>query len=196
MKLVTFSRAGTMGAGLLLDAWGRALCRTCTVEFVGEERLPSDRSLIYAMWHEFAVLYFIVDGFRGRNLVMLNHPARYMKPIHAWLYRCGVERLELGSTGHGGREAAARVIEALKAGANTYVNPDGPYGPKREPRKGAFHMAAQSGALLAPVRFDLSAPLHLPTWDQKVIPRPGSRVTVEFMEPFAVDDPTEAKYWI
>jgi lysophospholipid acyltransferase (LPLAT)-like uncharacterized protein len=100
---------------------------------------------------------------------------------------CGIDRIFLGSSGHGGREAAERLMHDLRAGRWSGIAPDGPAGPARVAKRGVGHIAAQTGVPIVPLRFTLSRALALPTWDRKRLPLPFSTITVRFGRPIAVD---------
>ena len=101
---------------------------------------------------------------------------------------CGIDRVVLGSTGHGGRAAAEQLVRELRDGRSTGIAPDGPGGPARVPKRGVFHIAAQTGLPIVPLRFTLSRAWHLPTWDRKRLPQPFSTIHVRFGEPIYVDE--------
>ena len=94
----------------------------------------------------------------------------------------------LGSTGHGGRKAAEQLVRELRAGRSTGIAPDGPGGPARVLKRGVFHIAAQTGVPIVPLRFTLSRAWQLPTWDRKRLPQPFSTITVRFGKPISVPE--------
>ena len=147
------------------------------------ENLPPAGNYVFCAWHEHALLTFLLPRLSGTRHVWLNHAAWYMKPIHVAGRSSGVERMVLGSTGDRGREAADEVVRNLKEGCSTVMMPDGPYGPPGTMRKGALHMAAQSGVQLVGVTFACSRALRLPTWDRKTWPLPFGRIRVRFGPP-------------
>ena len=116
----------------------------------------------------------------------MNHPAWYMKPIHVLLWLLGVRRLVLGSTGYEGREAATKLVKYLQEGYSAGIAPDGPYGPPKELKKGALHVAAQSHVPLVAVQFRLSNPYVSRSWDKKRFPYPFSQITVKYSQPIFV----------
>jgi lysophospholipid acyltransferase (LPLAT)-like uncharacterized protein len=112
-----------------------------------------------------------------------------MRHILVILWWLGVREYVLGSTGDGGREAAIRLVEELKRGKSTVVSPDGPYGPSKQLKKGALHLAKQSGAPLVAIEFQLSHVWKIPwTWEGKQYPRPFSTARVIFHEPVYVTE--------
>ena len=74
----------------------------------------------------------------------------------------------------------------LKKGYSTFVTPDGPQGPARILKKGALHIAAQSGVPLLPVRISASRCYRTASWDRKIHPLPFSTIHVDVGAPIAV----------
>jgi len=162
----------------------RVLCR---VRIEGLDSCPRSGGLILAFWHQHNFALFVSFLLRRHAHVCINHPAWYMKPVHVVLKFQGMRRIVLGSTGSGGRAAADEVVEDLKQGYATFINPDGPAGPPRQLKKGVLHMAAQAGVPIVPVDFRLSRALTLRrTWDHKALPLPFSRITVRLGPPITV----------
>jgi lysophospholipid acyltransferase (LPLAT)-like uncharacterized protein len=118
----------------------------------------------------------------------MNHPAWFMKPIHVLIKLVGVKGLVLGSTGHGGQEAADQLAAYLKQGYSTLITPDGPHGPPRVLKKGVLHLALQSEVPIVPLRIKTPYCLTLPTWDRKRFPLPSSRIQVIYGEPISVTE--------
>jgi hypothetical protein len=98
----------------------------------------------------------------------------------------GVRKLVLGSSGHGGRAALAALVPEVRAGLPTFLNPDGPRGPARRVKDGVLELSERTGAPVVPLRIACSRALRLPTWDRKLLPLPGSRVTVTWGDPIRV----------
>lgn len=173
--------------GFLLYALILLLRFTCRIRFEGEEFLRKHPTVILCSWHEnapagFVVLRRLISG----PQVWMGHPAWYMKPVHVLVWLVGVRRLLLGSTGYEGREAATNLVKYLQEGYSTLILPDGPYGPPKELKKGALHMAAQSNVPLVGVQFRVSKGYVLRSWDKKRFPYPFSRITVKYSQPIFV----------
>jgi lysophospholipid acyltransferase (LPLAT)-like uncharacterized protein len=135
--------------------------------------------------------YFMTFLRHPKRHVWLNHPKAYMKPIHTSLWFIGVRELVLGSTGEGGREAAATLEEKLKAGASTSMSPDGPAGPPRVLKKGVLHLAAATGLPILALRFYPSRAYVLKgSWDGKKFPYPFSTIKLEIQPPLYVTEAT------
>ncbi|PCH93635.1 MAG: hypothetical protein COB85_06625 [Bacteroidetes bacterium] len=176
-----------------LFVFWRVLCR---VEYQGTEYLDPTKNYIYCMWHENLMAYFLVNLRYSKKYIWLNHPAWYMKPIHLILFFMGNKKLALGSSGNSGREALQVVIEHLKLGYNTLINPDGPSGPLKELKSGVLDMSAESGVEVVPFKIITPSAWTLKfTWDCKRMPFPFSKIIVEYGKPVQVraDDYDEAR---
>lgn len=140
---------------------------------------------IFCAWHENVVAYFI-SPLLPEQQAWMNHPDWYMEPVYVMMRCLGIRRMFLGSTGHGGREAADQLAVALAQGASTMLFVDGPAGPAFELKRGALHLAAQTGLPLVPLRYRFSRSFRLCTWDRKRFPLPFSTLRVSCGEPLRV----------
>lgn len=175
------------GVGLAQFAYHCLVHWTCRIRYEGAQELPAGRNFIYCVWHGDLQSYFCVF-LRHRDHTWMMHPSWYMKPIGVSMRLGGIDRIILGSTGHGGREAAEQLARELRAGRSTGIAPDGPGGPPCVPKRGVFHIAAQTGVPIVPLRFTLSRAWQLPTWDRKRLPQLFSTIHVRFGAPIFVDE--------
>jgi lysophospholipid acyltransferase (LPLAT)-like uncharacterized protein len=166
------------------------------VEYAGIERLSPDENYIFCLWHELLPLALQASVPRlhprvlNRPHAWMQHPSWAMSPIRIVVRRMGVERIILGSTGHGGRDAADEVLSYLKRGYSTGLSPDGPRGPARVLKKGVLHLSARSGVPIVPIRVTASRCIRSREWDKKIHPLPFSRIRVEFGTPMHVREET------
>jgi hypothetical protein len=98
----------------------------------------------------------------------------------------GVKKIVLGSTGHSGRDAAELLVDYLRLGYSTVINPDGPNGPAFVLKKGILYLALESKVPIVPLRFSLSSYRELKTWDRKKFARPFSTIEMKIGEPIYV----------
>ena len=175
------------GVGLAQFAYSCLIHWTCRIRYEGREQLPAGRNRIYTVWHGDLQSYFCVF-LRHRQHSWMMHPVWHLKCVQICMRLCGIDRIILGSSGHGGREAAQRLVQELRDGRCTGIAPDGPDGPPRVAKRGVAHIAAQTGVPIVPLRFTLSRAWQLPTWDSKRLPLPFSTITVRFGQPIFVDE--------
>lgn len=175
-------------AASLLYSVQLVLFLTCRIEKVGEEHPAPHKNHIYCAWHEDLLPYFTVYIRYREPYAWINHPLWFMKPIHIILRWMGMKKLFLGSSGHGGRDAMLQVVEHLKSGYNTFINPDGPAGPPYVLKPGVLQMSKLSGIPIVPVRFELTHYFRLGAWDRKKVPLPFSRIKVVYGKPVLIND--------
>jgi len=167
-------------AASLLYSVQLLLFLTCRIVKEGEEHPAPHKNHIYATWHENLLPYFTVYIRYREPYAWINHPLWFMKPVHIVLGWMGMKKLFLGSSGHGGREAMLNVVEHLKQGYNTMLNPDGPAGPYKILKPGVLEMSRLSGVSIVPIRFELSNYFRLKGWDKKKVPFPFSKIRVVY----------------
>jgi lysophospholipid acyltransferase (LPLAT)-like uncharacterized protein len=175
------------GVGLAQFAYSCLIHWTCRIHYEGREQLPAGRNRIYTVWHGDLQSYFCVF-LRHRQHSWMMHPGWHLKCVQICMRLCGIDRIILGSSGHGGRVAAQQLVQELRDGRCTGIAPDGPAGPPRVAKRGVGHIAAQTGVPIVPLRFTLSRACQLPTWDSKRLPLPFSTITVRFGQPIFVDE--------
>ena len=164
----------------------------CKIEFKNKEIEENLKNYILVYWHTDLIPYFIVFTKHKRQHIWMNHPHWTMKPVHLWLKKIGIKKIALGSSGSEGKEAVNKVIKYLKEGWCTSINPDGPAGPIYIAKKGCFYMSQQSGVPLLPIKIHTNDLLTLPSWDNKRIPMPFSKIVVEYMQPIQPDQNIES----
>lgn len=160
------------------------------VRVIGEEIalgcLADYERMIVAVWHQRflpAVAYF--------------KKFRYFKPIvmisqskdGEWAARLA-DRLGFipvrGSSSKGGTTALVAITEALKKNPVVIHIVDGPKGPKGVVKPGLISMAQLSGGVILPIIVSAKKAWILGSWDRFLIPKPFSKVTIEWGQPFVV----------
>ena len=187
LVLRPFHTAFSYCLAVFLFALSRLIYFTSKIEIVGREQIEESSNHIYCYWHVFSPLA-LSAFFRPRRHVWMQHPGWLNKHMHVAVRMFGVEKVVLGSTGHGGRAAADEIIEYLRDGYSTVVFPDAPRGPTYVLKDGALHMSLKSGVPIAPVRFFVSRYMELKGWDRKRFPYPFAKIRAEFDEPIQVTE--------
>ena len=178
--------------GLLLFFLFIILRATTKVKISGRENLREDSNHIFCLWHSFVPLALISAApiipsvLDHVSQAWMQHPVWYMKPIHVMLRLMGVKKIILGSTGHSGRDAAELLVDHLRQGYSTVLNPDGPRGPAFVLKKGILHLSLKSCVPVVALRFSSSSSRELRTWDRKKFTYPFSTIEMEIGEPIHV----------
>lgn len=176
---------GTVAATLIAALWLVLKC-TVRVSHVGRPADYAHHAFIECSWHAGLLPYFVGAMPYTKPYAWMNHPAWYMKGVHLFLRWMGVGHLALGSSGNGGKAALNQLVPLLQQGASTFINPDGPYGPPQQVKNGVLELSQRSGLTVLAIRVTCSRALRLPTWDGKMFPLPGSRITFEYSAPMVV----------
>ena len=154
---------------------------SCRIEVQG--MALDSRSHIHAFWHQDLPLYFIAHSKNPKHkIIWMQHPKWYMNPIHFLLWWSNIE-IAYGSSGNSGQKALDKIISCLKNGYSSALNPDGPKGPPKQVKKGIVIMSLESGAPIQVVNFKCNCFINLPSWDEKVIPLPFSKITIIYTPP-------------
>jgi len=180
------------GLGLLLFFFCLILRVTTKVKISGREKLRKNSNHIFCLWHSYVPSALIsatplIPAVLDRApQVWMQHPVWYMKPIHVLLRLMGVKKIILGSTGHSGRDAAELLVDHLRQGCSTVLNPDGPHGPAFVLKKGILHLSLKSCVPVVALRFSSSSFCELKTWDRKKLVYPFSTIEMKIGEPIHV----------
>ena len=160
------------------------------VRVIGEEIalgcLTDYGKIIVAVWHQrFLLALTYVTKFKDFKPIVMASQSRDGE-LTAWLAkRLGLVAVR-GSSTRGGTEALAAILKALKTNPAVIHTVDGPTGPKGVVKPGIISMARVSGAVIVPVIISVDRAWVVGSWDRFLIPKPFSKVTIEWGPPLAV----------
>lgn len=180
------------GLGFFLFLYLLFLRLTTKVKISGREKLRKNANHIFCLWHSSTPLALtsatpLIPSVLDRApQTWMQHPIWYMKPIHVLLRLMGVKKIIMGSTGHSGREAAEQLLDQLRQGCSTVLNPDGPHGPALVLKKGILHLSLKSGVPVVALRYSASSYFKLNTWDRKKMAYPFSTIEMEIGDPIQI----------
>jgi len=151
----------------------------------------ANQRFIYAFWHQRQV--FLTYSHRGdpaKVLVSRSADGELIAQTMR-LSRIGSCR---GSSSRGGAAATREMLEAVEAGFDLGITPDGPRGPAREVKDGALFLAQKLGIPILPITTALSNRVELRrAWDKFHVPLPFGRGVVAYGEPLWVRDGDDPK---
>ena len=172
-------------AGLLLRLWRRTV--RVEARSKGILTFPS----VIALWHG-RVIGCIMDNYDCGCVTMAS------RSKDGALAAGIVDGLGLaatrGSGSHGGREALDEMEEMMRTGRYPFaaLTVDGPRGPWRRVKPGAVVLARRLGVPIYAGTFSTTRSRLLGSWDHTVLPRPFSKVVVEYIGPWSSDVPVSA----
>lgn len=184
------ARATRLGRliGRLMRAWGASL-HVELVDLAGITR-PNGHPgpVILTLWHDsiFTVtpVWAAMAG-THRKIVVLTSASKDGATLEAAMRVFGIGAVR----GSSSRRAVAGLIglrQAVRAGHDACITPDGPRGPRHHCQPGIVKLAQTTGAPIVPTRLTCGSMRRLNTWDRFIIPAPFSNVRVEFGTPIMV----------
>lgn len=163
----------------------RLLSMTWRFTVVGDahwRRLRAEkRPWLLTLWHGHLLPLTWLHREVGMSVMISEHSDGEIiaRICERWGYRT-----VRGSTTRGAGRALLNMIRDLEGGREFAITPDGPRGPAGVAQAGALLASQRSGAPIVPARVDCQSAWHLGGWDRFMIPKPFTRVTVTYGEPW------------
>ncbi len=171
------------GVGRSLKGSGRAALRL-------EKAIRDLGTCIIAFWHNklFLATYCLAAGFvrHGGRVAVLASRSRDGEYIARMARMLGADEVVRGSSSRAGVSGLKRLCEKAASGVSICVTPDGPRGPRYEPKDGIVLLAQRTGLPVLPVSFRVKGRIELNSWDGFIVPLPFSEMEVRVGDPIAV----------
>ncbi len=169
---------------------------TLRVERVGFEAVQGfvdrDERFVLSFWHRRLVMMPLAYPFKRKNaagerrgVAILSSDSKDGERSAATWRWLGIHAVR-GTAGHSGAQALVRMIQIVKQGWDLGITVDGPRGPRQKAKAGVLAVSRKTGAWLVPVCVGYSRAWRLHTWDEMLVPKPFSKVSVHYGEPFRV----------
>ncbi|HMJ04755.1 MAG TPA: lysophospholipid acyltransferase family protein [Chthoniobacterales bacterium] len=188
MKLETWRARALIAVGLgLFRLWIKTL-RFHVEDPHGILNASRAEPFILSVWHNRLLLLPPVFSlcFPHRRSVGLISASRDGDFVSILVERFGHGTVR-GSTSRKGVIALRQLVDALAAGNNVLITPDGPRGPLYEVNQGIIFVAQKSGAAIVPMQLEYGNAWRLRSWDRFFVPKPFSKVRVLFGPPQKVE---------
>ncbi|MGB1778868.1 MAG: lysophospholipid acyltransferase family protein [Longimicrobiales bacterium] len=179
MSELRFESAGVLGTGLVTG-----LFMTTRVERIGVEHYLQFREveqpIMFVFWH--GQLLPLVHYHRHEGIMVLVSEHDDGEYVTRVIHRHGFGTVR-GSSTRGGSKGLKGLVRAAKQGRDLAVTPDGPKGPPGVFKPGALAAAQMCGLPVVPIALTASAGYRFRSWDGFLLPRPFSRIRIEYLEP-------------
>lgn len=154
--------------------------------------LARDRAVIVAIWHNRLLLLPVVGSrfFPHRQNAGLISVSRDGDLLSKVVERCGHSTIR-GSSSRKGMIALRQAVDALAAGTNVWVTPDGPRGPLYQAGQGTIFLAQKSETAIVPLHMEYSSSWRLKSWDRFFVPRPFCHVRIVLGAPLQMAPTTD-----
>jgi len=144
--------------------------------------------VVGASWHRHAIFLFYFFRNLGDRLIMISRSLD--GEMTANIARRFGYTVVRGSSSRGGHQALKQMVDVMNTSGKKYLcgtAVDGPRGPARVMKKGMVAVARQTGALFVPMACSGNRMITFPkAWDQTILPKPFSRITITFGDPVAI----------
>jgi lysophospholipid acyltransferase (LPLAT)-like uncharacterized protein len=160
--------------------------------------VASDHRIILAFWHRRLVMMPLsypfernsTDG-EKRGVAILSSNSKDGEISAAIWRHLGIHAVRGTASHGGGAQGLVKMIQVVRQGWDLGITPDGPRGPRFEVKPGVIAVARKTRAWVVPVTVAYSEAWQLKTWDAMLIPKPFSRVSVIYGEPYQVPEQIE-----
>jgi len=154
-----------------------------------DDSMNGDRPVIWAAWHGMTMMLagYVLRQYSPESLIIMMPDDWRGEALAHWAAKIGARpwRMNLkGDASMGAARKLAQMVRLLRAGHDAYITPDGPDGPAYEVKPGLAYLAKKAGASILPVGAYTRSGYRLNRWDQYVVPRPYSRISVVVGEPY------------
>jgi lysophospholipid acyltransferase (LPLAT)-like uncharacterized protein len=155
--------------------------------------LVRNQPVIFAIWHNrLLMLPRVFDPcFPSRQSFGLISASRDGDLVSILIERSGYGTIR-GSSSRKGVIALRQLVDALAAGMNVLITPDGPRGPVYEASQGVVFLAQKTGAAVVPLHMEYSSCWRLKSWDRFFVPRPFAKMRAIFGAPLQVQPTADA----
>ena len=182
MSEIRYESAGVLGTGLVAG-----LFLTTRVERSGEHHYLQFREagqpIMFVFWH--GQLLPLIHYHRHEGIVVLVSEYDDGEYVTRVLHRNGFDTVR-GSSTRGGRMGLKGLVRAARQGRDLAVTPDGPTGPPGVLKPGALAAAQMAGLPVVPIALSASSGWHFKSWDSFLLPKPFSRIRIEYLEPRSI----------
>jgi len=153
----------------------------------GIRKLGADERLIWIFWHNRIFLAPMVYRryLRHRRIHVLTSASRDGALIAQTVGRFGLGAVR-GSSSKRGAQAVAELVSCLKSGNDIGITPDGPRGPCYKLAPGPVKLAQLTQTAMISINVNFEKAWKLKSWDQFRIPKPFSKVRIEFGAPLRI----------
>lgn len=148
-----------------------------------EQTITAQTPTIWVAWHGMTMMLsgFVLRHYEPDALIILMPDDWRGETLAHWATRIGAMpwRLNLkGDMSMADARRLAEMVRLLRQGYDAYITPDGPDGPAFVPKPGVVYLAQKTAAMILPVGAYTRSGYRLNRWDQYVVPRPFSRISV------------------
>jgi len=191
-------RFATWAASVVWKALKATLRKTRQGDGPVNALVASDQRFILAFFHRRLVMMPLSYPYRRRSpdgekrgVAILSSDSKDGEISAAIWRHLGIHAVRGTSSHGGGAQGLVKMIQVVRQGWDLGITPDGPKGPSCQVKPGAIAVAKKTRAWIVPVSVAYGNAWQLKTWDRMLIPKPFSKASVLFGEPYQVPEQIE-----
>jgi lysophospholipid acyltransferase (LPLAT)-like uncharacterized protein len=177
--------------GLGLHAYALLVSRTSRYVVRGKEHFEEiwaeGQPVIFAAWHGMSMmgLCYFFRFYSNHRYAALVPADQRGNTLGTWFRLLGMEPYFVDHYSTSLRQArgVVHLVRAVRRGASTFINPDGPDGPPYVVKPGVVYIAQKTGARLLPGAAFTATKYTVKRWDRYSVPLPFSRIAIVVGEP-------------
>jgi lysophospholipid acyltransferase (LPLAT)-like uncharacterized protein len=172
----------------MIAGYGYSVTKNARVLWEGRENIPSGPTIWFTFHDTNLVALAMHDRVSPRRVQAFVPPGLVGLGMRGWFDGVGFESLPLPAEGTGNPMAALKTMaRGLSHDGDVVIAVDGPHGPARSVKPGAFWLGRLTGYPMLTVGFAAKPSIRFPRWDHHLVPLPGASIAVVFSEPVHVD---------
>ena len=156
---------------------------TCKIRVINNDLVLSrlnKKPVLFSLWHQNSLLF-------AKYVKSYNIPTWTVSSTHsdsevlARVLLSWKIKLIRGSSTRGWINIIKKMVFLYKnSNATITITPDGPRGPRKKAKNGAYRVASKYNVSVVAVGASASRFWSLPSWDRTVIPKPFSTIYIRF----------------
>jgi len=174
--------------GRMIAGYGNSVTKNARILWEGRENIPSTSTIWFTFHDTNLVALALHDRVSPRRVQAFVPPGLVGMGMRGWFDGVGFESLPLPAEGMGNPTFALKAMaRGLSDNRDVVIAVDGPHGPARRVKPGAFWLGRLTGAPMLTVGFAAKPSFRFPRWDRHLVPLPGARIAVVCSEPVYLD---------
>lgn len=173
--------------GRMIAAYGQRVTQDASIKWEGRQNIPNEPTIWFTFHDTNLVALALHDRVSPRPTQAFIPPGLVGAGMRGWFDGVGFESLLLPAEGTGNPLAALKAMaRGLSKQWDVVIAVDGPHGPARQVKPGAFWLGRLTGCVMLTVGFAARPSFRFPRWDRHLVPLPGARLAIVFSGPVRI----------
>ena len=151
------------------------------------DKLTENKRAVFLVWHNqlIGIVGFKNKKYKFVTMISRSKDGDLFTPVAEAM---GNNKVVRASSSKGAAAGTLEMLRWMEKGWHGAMAADGPKGPKYQVKAGGLYLAKKSDRIIVPIVMDCKRFWRTRSWDNLIIPKPFSRITLTFAEPIYVSD--------